>query len=126
MSTTYEAIGKLHAVMPTQQVKDTFKKREFVLEIQDGQYPQHIKFQLTQDKVSQVDNYSVGQDVKVFFNLRGRPFVNKEGVTMFFTNLEAWRIEPAQASGGSSAPEYSQIAPASPQVQSSDFDDVPF
>jgi single-strand DNA-binding protein len=125
MSSSYEATGKLHAVMPTQQVTDTFKKREFVLEMQDGAYTQHIKFQLTQDKVAQLDNYAVGQDVKILFNLRGRPFV-KEGNTMYFTNLEAWRIEPAQVGGGASAPEYSQIAPAAPQVQSSDFDDVPF
>lgn len=125
MSTSYEAVGKLHAIMPVQQVTDTFKKREFVLEMQDGAYQQHIKFQVTQDKVTLLDNYAVGQDVKVLFNLRGRPFV-KEGNTMYFTNLEAWRIEPAQAGGGVSAPEYSQIAPASPQTQSSDFDDVPF
>ncbi|HBB24977.1 MAG TPA: hypothetical protein DCZ59_01800, partial [Bacteroidetes bacterium] len=50
MSNSYEAVGTLHHLTETQQVKDTFKKREFVLEIADGNYPQHIKFQVTQDR----------------------------------------------------------------------------
>ena len=50
MANTYEAVGKIHRIMDTQQVKDTFRKREFVIEMQDGNYPQHIKFQVTQDR----------------------------------------------------------------------------
>jgi hypothetical protein len=127
MSNNYEAVGKLHAVMPTQQVKDTFRKREFVLEIVDGQYPQHIKFQLTQNNCDRIDQYSVGQEIKVHFNLRGRPFQGKDGTTMYFTNLEAWRLESVQAGGlGTTGQDYSQIAPAQPAATNTDFDDVPF
>jgi len=126
MASSYEATGKLHVIMPVQQITDTFKKREFVLEMQDGNYPQHIKFQMTQDKTTQLDGYAVGQDVKVLFNLRGKPFT-KDGNTMYFTNLEAWRIEPMQKGESVGAGvDYSQIAPAQPQAQNSDFDDVPF
>lgn len=124
MANSYEAIGKLHHLTETQQVKDTFRKREFVLEIQDGNYPQHIKFQVTQDRCSIMDSYKVGQELKVLFNLRGRPFQNKDGQTVYYTNLEAWRIEAA----GGAAPattDYSQITPAGSTAKD-DYDDVPF
>ena len=67
-----------------------------MLEVQDGQYPQHIKFQLTQDKVGLVESFKMGDEVKVTFDLRGRGF-NKNGQMLYFTNLEAWKIEPAGA-----------------------------
>lgn len=126
MANSYEAVGNLIVVMDTQQVKDTFRKREFVLEIQDGNYPQQIKFQVTQDRCALLDNYKVGDEVKVMFNLRGRPFQNREGQTVYFTNLEAWRIERAGAGGGAQGTDYSQISPASAGGAKDDFDDVPF
>ncbi len=127
MANSYEAVGNLIVVMDTQQVKDTFRKREFVLEIQDGNYPQQIKFQVTQDRCALLDNYKVGDEIKVLFNLRGRPFQNREGQTVYFTNLEAWRIERAGAGGGTSqGADYSQISPASAGGAKDDFDDVPF
>ncbi len=124
MSNSYEATGTLHYLSETQQVKDTFRKREFVLEIQDGNYPQHIKFQVTQDRCAILDSYKVGQQLKVMFNLRGRPFQNKDGQTLYFTNLEAWRVEGAGAPSPATT-DYSQISPANPGAKD-DYDDVPF
>jgi spore germination protein YaaH len=89
----FEVTGKLHEKLAAQQISDRFKKREFVLEIEDGAYSQHIKFQLTQDRCDLIEPHQIGQDVKVSFNLRGRPYQNKQGETVYFTNLEAWRIE---------------------------------
>jgi DNA replicative helicase MCM subunit Mcm2 (Cdc46/Mcm family) len=94
----YDVTGRLHEIFDEQQVSEKFRKREFVLEVQDGQYPQQIKFQLTQDKSSLIDPYKIGDEVKVTFDLRGRGF-NKNGQMLYFTNLEAWRIEPASAGG---------------------------
>jgi hypothetical protein len=125
MANSYEAIGTLHEVMPTQQVKDTFRKREFVLRMMDGQYEQHIKFQVTQDRCALLDTYRPGQEIKVTFNLRGRPFTGKDGSTMYFTNLEAWRIEAATASAPGS--EFSQMPSESVAPTTATFDDdVPF
>lgn len=125
MANSYEALGTLHVVFDTQQVKDTFRKREFVIEMQDGQYPQHIKFQVTQDRCALLDNYKVGQEIKVLFNLRGRPFTGKDGQTLYFTNLEAWRVEAAQP-GGVAGQDFSQIPPAAASSSAAEFDDVPF
>jgi sulfur relay (sulfurtransferase) DsrF/TusC family protein len=98
----YDATGRLHEIFDEQQVSEKFRKREFVLEVVDGQYPEHIKFQLVQDKTALIDPFKVGDEVKIAFNLRGRGF-NKNGQMLYFTNLEAWRIEPA--AGGASAPQ---------------------
>ncbi len=102
---SFEITGKLHEVYDEQQVSATFKKREFVLEIQDGNYAQYPKFELKQDKCSLLDSYKVGDEMKVAFNLSGRPYT-KNNVTSYFTNLSAWRIESA-AGGGSQQPEAS-------------------
>ncbi|MFD2719994.1 DUF3127 domain-containing protein [Hymenobacter monticola] len=94
----YDVTGRLHEIFDEQQVSEKFRKREFVLEVQDGQYPEHIKFQMVQDKTSLIDPFKMGDEVKVTFNLRGRGF-NKNGQMLYFTNLEAWKIE---AAGGAS------------------------
>lgn len=108
----YDVTGRLHEIFDEQQVSEKFRKREFVLEVQDGQYPQQIKFQLTQDKTSVIDPYKMGDEVKVTFDLRGRGF-NKNGQMLYFTNLEAWRVEPAAAGG--TAPAAGGAAYSAPQ-----------
>ncbi len=113
----YDVTGRLHEIFDEQQVSDKFRKREFVLEVQDGQYPQQIKFQLTQDKTSLIDPYKMGDEVKVTFDLRGRGF-NKNGQMLYFTNLEAWRIESAAAGAGAPAGGgYAQQQPAARPAQ---------
>ncbi len=86
-----ETTGKLHKVFDTESKSDKFKSREFVIET-SGQYPQLIKFQLVQDRCEIIDSFRLGQDIKVYFDLRGREWQEK-----YFTSLQAWRIEPAGA-----------------------------
>ena len=121
---TYKATGRLHKVFDTEQKSATFSVRDFVIETADDKLPQMVKFQLTQDKCALVDDYSEGDDITVEFDLRGREWNGK-----YFTNLNAWRIGPADAqasepsdfaaAGGAPAP-----APA-PMVDDLD-DDIPF
>lgn len=85
--------GTLKVKGETQQVTESFKKREFVITDEQSQYPQHIQFELTQDKCSLLDKYYAGDEIKVHFNLRGREWVDKEGRTRYFNSLQAWRIE---------------------------------
>ena len=42
----YKAEGRVHKIFPTEQKTATFSAREFVVEVQEGQYPQMVKFQL--------------------------------------------------------------------------------
>ncbi|AZQ62266.1 MULTISPECIES: DUF3127 domain-containing protein [Flammeovirga] len=133
----FEVVGKIEKIMDTQQVSDRFKKRDFVLLIQDGSYPQYIKFQATQDRCTLLDSFNEGDDIAVTFDLKGRPF-DKGGETIYFTNLEAWRINaaasaqpqaaPQQPSYGGGAPVQSNTPPPPPPpVGGDDIDgDLPF
>ena len=89
-----------------------FRKRELVVTT-DEQYPQHIMIEFTQDKCDLLNNYGVGEPVKVSINLRGREWVNPQGETKYFNSIQGWRIEKAgdAPQGGG----YQQQAP--PQYQ---------
>ena len=73
-----------------------FRKREVVVTT-DEQYPQHIMIEFTQDKCDLLNNYTVGEPVKVSINLRGREWVNPQGETKYFNSIQGWRIEKAGA-----------------------------
>ncbi len=94
-----EVKGKLIEVFDTQTVKETFRKREFVIEVAENpQYPEFIKFELQQDKCGLVDGLSIGQQVEVSFNLRGRAWTNQKGVKQYFNTLQAWKVKAEQSS----------------------------
>jgi len=109
--------GKLHDFWQTVQITDTFKKKEFVLET-DEQYSQLVKFELTQDKCDLLDSLSIGQNITVHFNVRGRKWTNKEGKDTYFVSLNAWRIEVEKAE--------SKPQPDLPPVDDSVADNLPF
>ena len=121
--------GTLKVIYGTTQITDRFKKREFVILAGSDEYPEHIKMQLTQDRCALLDGFKEGDTAKVSFNLRGKPY-EKNGETMYFTNLDAWRIE---ALGQQQPPERKLSSPAAVNVPvaqqtapPADVDDVPF
>jgi hypothetical protein len=95
-----EITGKLLVKYDTQVVSDRFKKREFVLELTDegpnGSYTNYAKMQLVQNKTEVIDRFKEGDTVKVSFNIKGSRY-DKDGRTNYFTNLDAWRVEAAEA-----------------------------
>lgn len=115
--------GILKLKTEAQQVSDKFRKREFVLTDNSSQYPQHISFQLTQDKCSLLDQYNVGDEIKVHFNLRGREWTSPKGEIKYFNTLEAWRIEGGAAKSNNSA---SMNDVAATFTAASQEDDLPF
>ena len=97
-------------------------------EVENEKNPQwndFVKIQLIQDRCDLLENIQLNEEIKVYFNLRGRKWENK-GQVMYFTNLEGWRIEKVQpqAEGGEipPAPQYrmEDIPPAA------EADDLPF
>ena len=127
----FEVEGKLHRVFQTEQKSTSFSAREFVLEIPDGNYPQLIKFQAVQDRCNMLDQYSEGDMVRVWFDLRGREWNGK-----YLTNLNAWRMEAAggqneRAAGSNNSSAAQQQFPADPFPNYTDAppvntDDLPF
>tara|TARA_R110000796_G_scaffold147536_2_gene264296 strand:- start:608 stop:964 length:357 start_codon:yes stop_codon:yes gene_type:complete len=97
-----------------------FAKRDLVVTT-DEQYPQMILIEFVQDKCDILNKYKVGDSVKVGINLRGREWVNPEGVAKYFNSIQGWRIDKA-----SDAPaEY--VAPQQAQpVEIEAQDDLPF
>lgn len=117
-----EVTGKLLVKYETQQVNDKFKKREFVVELAEeingNTYTNFAKLQLVQNKCDIIDRFNVGDAVKVSFNIKGNSYVDKkDGMTKYITNLDAWRVEAANAApvngGTQQAPAYNNA----PQAQ---------
>ena len=71
-----------------------FTKREFVIEIPDGKYPQMVKFEVVRDKINQLDQVSIGDEVKVTFDIRGNEYKGR-----YYVNLNAWKIEGGSGGG---------------------------
>lgn len=86
--------GTVYKINETQVVSDKFSKREFVL-CDNGMYPQHVQFEVINDKCPELDRLAVGSDIEVYFNLRGREWTNPQGETKYFNTLQAWKIETA-------------------------------
>ena len=86
--------GKVLEKFDTQTIKETFKKREFVLEYAENpQYPEYIKFELIQSNCEQLDALEVGDEVTVNFNLKGRKWTDPKGEVKYFNSLQAWRVD---------------------------------
>ena len=86
--------GAIKVIKPTQQVSEKFSKREFVVtDMSEAQYPQDIMLEFTQDKVSLLDNFGIGQEVEVSFNLRGREWTSPQGDVKYFNTLNAFKLE---------------------------------
>ena len=120
--------GKLTEIFETIKIKDTFQKREFVLEYATNpKYPELIKFEMVQDKCVILDGFKVGQEVSVEFDLRGRKWTDRQGAVRYFNTLQAWRLSPADSSAGVSPSD--QEGP--PDIDTTDYraeksGDIPF
>ena len=142
-----EVTGRIKMIDETKAFgANGFRKREMVVTT-DEQYPQHIMIEFTQDKCDLLNNYQVGEPVKVSINLRGREWVNPQGETKYFNSIQGWRIEKAQAEapqqggyqqqqGYQQAPQQGYQQPQAPARQDSfepasnfreeEHDDLPF
>jgi hypothetical protein len=125
-----EVTGKIKVISAEQQVSPTFRKKELVVTT-DEQYPQSIMIEFVQDKSDLLNNFSVGQDVKVSINLGGREWVNPQGETKYFNSIKGWRIEKVGDSVAPSAqatppmPAAAAFPPAT-SLNEEEPDDLPF
>lgn len=105
-----------------------FRKREVVVTTEE-QYPQHILVEFVQDKCDLLNNFKVGQAVKISINLRGREWVNPQGETKYFNSIQGWRVETLQTEEGKNnmppVPPMDAFEPAD-DINDEDHDDLPF
>lgn len=122
----YTLVGNVKVINDTQVISEKFKKREFVVTDNSGQYPQDVLFQLTQDKTDLLNDMQVNELVSVSFFIRGREWTSPSGEVKYFNSLDVWKVE--KQTGGVPTP--ADVKPTSADnaesfVEQGD-DDLPF
>ena len=113
-----EVTGKIKVIGETETFGASgFRKRNLVVTTAE-QYPQDLAIEFVQDKVDVLNSYQVGQDVKVGINLRGREWINPEGVAKYFNSIVGWRIDKAESNLEVAAAVVDSVMPPA--------DDLPF
>ena len=114
----YDLTGKIKLIQDAKTFDSGFTKREMVVIVEDGKYPQEINIEFIQDKIALLDSLQVGNEVTVTFDIRGREYNGR-----YFNNLQGWKIVAA-GDGPAMPPQDEQPPYPSP----SDFgdDDIPF
>lgn len=121
-----ELKGKVHEIGAIQQVSETFKKRDLIVEYAENPtYPEYIRFEALQDKTALFDTLKAGDEIEVSFNLRGRPWTGKDGKVSYFNSLVVWRIN-ALANNAAAAATPAYAPPVDLNSASGEDDDLPF
>ncbi|MEL7043395.1 MAG: DUF3127 domain-containing protein [Pseudomonadota bacterium] len=100
----YELSGKIKLIQDPKTFDSGFTKREMVVVVEDGRYPQEINLEFVQDKVALLDDLQPGQEVTVSFDIRGREYNGR-----YFNNLQGWKVDilgDHAGAGGSDEPPY--------------------
>lgn len=91
-----EIQGKIKQIFPSQMIgANGFEKRDLVI-VTEETYPQTIIIQFTQQRCDLLNNLQVGQNVKVYINIKGREWTNPQGEIKYFNTIEGWKIEVIQ------------------------------
>ena len=127
---SYELTGKLVAKYDTVQRTETFKVREFAVEKSEDfngrTITNYAKFQCVQDKTAIIDRVNIGDEIKVYFNIKGSKW-EKDGKVNYITNLDAWWIEQILQSGTSKADsDYLEPLDTFSSTPPDAVDDLPF
>jgi hypothetical protein len=118
-----EVPGVIKIIGETQTIgAKGFRKRELVVTTED-QYPQMIMIEFVQDKCDLLDPYKVGDNVKVSINLRGREWINPEGVAKYFNSIQGWRVEKLE---GEQQEEEQQDYQGANSISNEEPTDLPF
>ena len=106
-----EIQGRIKQIFPSQMIgQNGFEKRDLVI-VTEENYPQTIIIQFTQQRCDLLDSLQLGQNVKVYINIRGREWTNPQGEIKYFNTIEGWKIEFVQTTNVA----YQQQAQQAPQ-----------
>ena len=112
----YELSGKIKLIQEPKTFDSGFTKREMVVTVDDGRYPQDIALEFVKDKIALLEPLSPGQEVTVSFDIRGREYNGR-----YYNNLQGWKVVPADAHAQDAPPPAYMDEP--PPVGD---DDIPF
>lgn len=135
---SFETEGTLIKIFPTSVKSERFQLREFVLNVEEGNYPQEIIFQFSQDDCDRLDKFKEGEKVKVSSWIRGKKWQRSpQDEPRWFNSLAARSIEHSdpmmsdmnqdQSNHSNSNPFGGEIPPPTEDTSSSmGDDDLPF
>lgn len=87
--------GSIHSIGQTEVKSEKFAKRDLVLAIVDGNYTQYLNIQFTNTNCEKLDAFTIGQNVTIPINLRGRLWTGADGIQKCFNSIEGWAIVDA-------------------------------
>ncbi len=116
----YDLTGKIKIIQEAKTFDSGFTKREMVVIVEDGKYPQEINLEFVQDKISLLDSLQVGQEITVTFDIRGREYNGR-----YFNNLQGWKIVTAGDESAVSPEGQSSLSPI-PDPPAYEDKDIPF
>ena len=108
----YDLTGKIKLIQDEQSFASGFSKREMVVTVDDGGYPQDINLEFVKEKAKLLDALQPGQEVTVTFDIRGREYNGR-----YFNNLQGWKVS-SEGVADSDPPEV--------VVDVDDIDEIPF
>ncbi|HOY39517.1 MAG TPA: DUF3127 domain-containing protein [Bacteroidales bacterium] len=114
--------GKITHILPVQTGEGkngTWKKQLFVIETTD-EFPKSVCFTAWGDRV-ELSKMSVGEQIKVYFDLESREYNNK-----WFTDAKAWKAESIGAANGTVTPTAYDQPEAIKNLEPEEGDDLPF
>ena len=114
-------IARKLGVQTGTSARGAWSKQEFIFEYQEGNFPSQVCMNVWgDDKVRELDKFQAGDKVKVSFNVISREYNGR-----WYTDVRAWRIEPAAAAQpGGYAPQAAYAAPAAPSAPLPTADDM--
>ena len=102
--------------------RGAWSKQEFILEYQEGNFPTQVCMNVWgDDKVKELEKFQIGDKVKVSFNLSSREYNGR-----WYSDIRAWRIEPAVATPPPASPVSYDYAPPVAMDAPISEDDLPF
>ncbi|MCC5945660.1 MAG: DUF3127 domain-containing protein [Bernardetiaceae bacterium] len=123
--------GTIEKIFETNVISDRFQKRDFVVKVEDGQYPQEIALQFTQADCDLLDNFKEGDNIRVKSWVRGRKWQRTPNdEPKWFNSLVAYSLEKTQGSAADDDEmnqDREQVPfPTNPPSESNNEEDFPF
>lgn len=117
-------IAALPEVSGVSKAGNAWKKKEYVLENTEGQFPRKIAFTCFGDNADKV-NLKVGDVATIYFDIESREYNGK-----WYTDIRCWRADLEQAPAAATAPAAAPAAtpgavPPPPAMPAGD-DEFPF
>ena len=96
LEVTGKLVSKETVTTTSKDGKKTFTSLEFGVELKETyngkDYFNYILFFLNEKAMGKIENFNIGQLLKVVFQFRGVKY-NKNGKENIFNKIEAWKIE---------------------------------